>query len=102
MFWLSDRNRKEKGEIRKLLLAHMRSSQGAQTISHAIKPYERVNLQLALDRWFDKDRTHARFLGGEGLRHSVFRYSMTARRSGSVRSSPKGWPALPRPGRVVS
>ena len=32
----------------------------------------------------------------------VLRYSRTARRSSSVRSSPKVWPPLPRPGWVVS
>ena len=43
--------------------------------------------------------------GGRRLfldRYSVFRYSITARRSSSVRSSPKVWPPLPRPGCVVS
>ena len=29
-----------------------------------------------------------------GARYSVFRYSMTARRSASVRWSPNGWPAF--------
>jgi hypothetical protein len=63
MFWPFHRNQKTKGEIRKLLLAHIGSCEDAQTISHAIKPYERVNLQLALDRWFDKDGTQAQLIG---------------------------------------
>jgi cell division protease FtsH len=62
MFWLSNRG-KGKGEIRKLLHAHMRTADGAQTISHTIKPYERVNLQLALDRWFDNNRPQGQLVG---------------------------------------
>jgi len=53
MFW----NSRQQVSVRDRLQGHLgRSFEHAQIISHAIQPFERVNLQIVLDRWWDDSR----------------------------------------------
>src|SRR5688572_10389726 len=50
-FW-----RRKQVLVRQLLVRHMGGPcDDAETVSHTIKPIERVNLQMALDRWLAAD-----------------------------------------------
>lgn len=50
-FW-----RRKPALVRQLLAAHMGGPcDDAETISHVIRPIERINLQMALDRWMARD-----------------------------------------------
>ncbi len=58
-FW-----RRKRPLVRDALLGHMGGScADAETVSHTIKPIERVNLQLTLDRWVETEGAAARLLG---------------------------------------
>jgi AAA+ superfamily predicted ATPase len=46
--------------VRQFILAHMQSScEAAETVTHSIRPIERVNLQLVLDRWITQSPSHS-------------------------------------------
>ena len=50
--------------IRDLIVAHMRGPcADAETVSHAIRPIERVNLQLVFDRWLAASGPRGRLVG---------------------------------------
>jgi hypothetical protein len=50
--------------VRKLLAAHMRGPcNDGETVSHAIKPIERINLQMAQDHWLEKCGEKGRLIG---------------------------------------
>jgi SpoVK/Ycf46/Vps4 family AAA+-type ATPase len=50
--------------VRELIVAHMGGPcDNAETVSHPIKPIERVNLQLALDRWLNAEASRGRLIG---------------------------------------
>jgi hypothetical protein len=58
--WLS----RPKNELKKAITQHMGGDcADAQSITHSIKPIERVNLQVALDRWFANNERPARLIG---------------------------------------
>jgi hypothetical protein len=58
-FW-----RRRRPLVRDALVKHMGSScASAETVTHTIKPIERVNLQLALDRWFESNGGPAGLIG---------------------------------------
>src|SRR4051794_2857890 len=64
MFQWPQLGRKRKASIPPILAQHMGGScEEAQTITHTIKPVERVNLQLALDRWFGENPGPSRLFG---------------------------------------
>src|SRR5579875_1465216 len=51
--------------IRRLLIRHMGSScKRAEIITHEIKPIERVNIHLALEKWLKDDEDTCQVLGG--------------------------------------
>jgi hypothetical protein len=53
-----------KRPLRLLLQAHLeKPSESAQTINHTIKPVDRINLQLTLDRWLTESGGTGRLLG---------------------------------------
>lgn len=58
-FW-----RRQQTLVRKILLQHMGGTcDDAETVSHTIRPIERVNLQLALDRWLTAQSGNGRLIG---------------------------------------
>ncbi len=64
--WLKAAGRR-KDQVRHHLTRHMGGPcADAQTITHTIKPIERVNLQLALDGWFEGNGRPGRLLGYSG------------------------------------
>jgi cell division protease FtsH len=58
-FW-----RRKQALVRQLLVAHMGGPcDDAETVSHTIRPIERVNLQIVLDRWLASDGPAGRLIG---------------------------------------
>ncbi|MFO0880524.1 MAG: AAA family ATPase [Gemmataceae bacterium] len=50
--------------VRQMIVRHMGDAcETAETISHTIRPIERVNLQLALEQWLAQDPARGRLIG---------------------------------------
>jgi hypothetical protein len=64
MLWWPGKNRRPENPIRSRLRGHMNADcLSAHILKHAIKPIERVNLQIALDHWLEADRPGSELLG---------------------------------------
>jgi hypothetical protein len=88
--------RRRKDLLRPQLVRHLGGEgTNAQTITHPIQPVERVNLQLALDRWFEREAGQARLLGYSA--GNTFRNTTLARllRDQTVSQGPVQWARYP-------